>query len=205
MPIRILVLTFVLTLLSTTGQTDGLLNISFQNRDGFGKTNIIEKDGARQGVWTTGTSKIRLISKQEGDRWNLDIGNMQDYLVVKTSGNRNSYRGFFWGRNKVTTMDTYLEKDLIRVVGTVAETIKFKVYAYPSKGKMDLEWNGILLSLVTTPAKGDGSCKGTIKLGSQELGRITCQSSGTLKDALFNSAPDIIAWLVHIYVVPNED
>jgi len=185
---------------------DGQLNIAFQNQEGFNKMQIKEMDGVRQGTWITSGGNYPVAAYMDGDMLLLSIGAGTDYLKVTDFGTRTWYVGKLWSSSKFSNFDAFTDKNgNIRITGTVAEHIKFDVFANPSKGAFQMYWGDMIIDLKTTPAKGAGTCKGALKSGTFIVGTITCQSKGSMENALFNNTQDIISWMVHMFIFPKED
>ncbi|MGE3974406.1 MAG: hypothetical protein AB7F59_07775 [Bdellovibrionales bacterium] len=207
MAIQRAILAVLLLFISSTSFADGQLSIAFQNQEGFNKILIKEMGGVRQGSWVGGGGNTPLAAFIDGDQFRMHIGSMQDFLYLRSTGTHTNFLGKMWSMNKYSNLDSYVnEKGEVRIMGMIAEQVKVDVYTNPTKGTFYMYWNNdYMVELYKTPAKGAGSCKGRMKAGLNEVGTFTCQSMGALQDTLFTNPYDIIAWMVHIFVLPNDD
>ncbi len=194
----------------------GKLSYSIKYQEGFSRIDVEDANPGRQGVWADFGARIQVQTYTADSRLHLPLAQNQDSLEFKVaSETSNYYVGFLWFSH-VTKINTYrdVKKGTLLLKGNIGDDVKFDFRTEVSKkGKKsfslyftdanipDVEFS---LNATFTPEKKEGSCKGTLTANMTEFGIFNCQSSGTLKDAFFWSEEDIIAWLVHLLIIPAD-
>jgi len=195
---------------------EGKLGYSIRTRDGFFRIDIQENNSVREGVWTSTGSRIYLTAYRQDGWLVMPFAQFKnDALeVIEYNENRWSYRGFLF--TAITTnIDLYKDakKGIIRMVGKIGDNLNFNyrtdinkkgqksAYLYWNEGSNQPEFS---IAIKFTSDKNPGSCTGELRVNITKIGRFNCTSSGKLQDAFFTSPDDIVAWLVHLIVIPSD-
>jgi hypothetical protein len=204
---------------SSAALADGTLGYSLKLDEGFWRVDINEKEAVREGVLSQMGSRYFLTSYWDGERFNIPFAqNQKDGLdVTYYNETRSLWRGFLYF-NFATTINVYKDakKGTMKFVGKIGDKLDFTYWTDVSKkGKKtaELYWtdygakNPVEMSLrfEFTSAKEAGSCKGALFVNTlTEVGKFACKSSGKLMDAFYHSEQDVIAWLVHLLIYPDD-
>jgi hypothetical protein len=202
----LLLLTFAL---SFSAHAEGTLSFTMQNGDGFQKLEVTETKGVREGSFYSGSNKVPLKSYKESNQLVMKFGKDTDYLDIKEFASYVRYTGTFW-QGKQTSIDSFNRAfNGFQIKGKIGDT-DFDVVSTPLTKTITMKWDKFFLSISAdpNPRKSDGSCRGTLSSEtperSVEVAKFICKSSGSLKDALFKSDQDVLFWLVHLFILPEE-
>lgn len=214
---RLLLVFASLFFISLSAFAEGKLGFSIKTDDGFWRVDVLENAGMREGVWTIGGGRYALKAYKSDGRFHLPLAqNTNDGLIFEDYDQTHTYyHGLLWFSN-ITSIDTYrdMKKGTIRLKGEVGENATFDYHSdVNKKGKKTFylffktksDGEEISLEGTLTPEKAEGSCTGRLRVNTSEVGRFNCTSSGKLKDSFFWSDEDVIAWLVHLFVVPDDN
>lgn len=207
------------TLISASAFAEGSLGYSLKTDEGFWRVDIYEKEAVREGVLNQLGNRIYLTSYWEEDILHMPFAqNQKDQMTQKIYDEKHSYWYGFMYLNFSTRVDVYhdLKDGTMRMVGKIGENLDF-VYLTDvnKKGKRraELYWtdkaskNPVEMSLRFdfTSDKQAGSCKGTLYADTvYEVAKFACKSDGKLMDAFYTSEQDVIAWLMHILIYPDD-
>ncbi|HUP56004.1 MAG TPA: hypothetical protein VM598_01030 [Bdellovibrionota bacterium] len=195
------------TQLSTSfAMADGKFRMSLQGRTGFSLLNLTEQDGFREGV-LDGTYAA---SVRDGDMFVMQIGQAVEQMEVTVDGKYTLYSGFLHGKPSRITSVPY--KDGFYVYGDVGGT-EFRVSVDQKKGNLFMYWPyndelEFLIDINKNPQTA-GACKGMMHISgpgvSEEIAKVFCTGEGSLADTFFNNPEDVIAYLVHLNVFPDDN
>lgn len=206
------------SLVTVTAFADGNLGYSLKTREGFWRVDVVEKDAVREGVISIMGSRYYLTSYEQDGRLYMPFAQYSnDSLEIKVYDETHTwYRGFLWG-NILTNIDSYkdMKKGTMRLIGKVGDNLDFEYNTNINrKGKKTatLWWFDkaeqqpieMTLEIEFTPTKAEGSCKGKLNAEFEEVAQFACKSDGKLMDAFYKSDTDVLAWIVHLLIQPED-
>lgn len=209
---RLLSLAFIVLFSSMAMAADGKLSLSYAADHSFQRLELEDNGGKLTGTiynfggWAAVPISSEVVTDSTGDHLIMQVGPVTDSLNLSPLKNGGfNYRGLrMWNIAKPTDFDARIDKKgVIRLMGKIAEQIDFTGTIQP-KGTTTLYWNGLALEIKKTPKDGKGTCAGDFHTpGYFDQTYIKCKSSGTLEDVLFRKSHAVVAWMVHLLMIPE--
>jgi hypothetical protein len=205
---KICAIFFVLAL-GLNAMADGTLSFNMQNNYGFQKLSLNEMNGVRSGSFVVGSGAINVVSYVKNNQLAMQVGNKTNVLNIQNLGGGSTlYKGFL-DISKATDIQVY-DRGLrgYKIVGTIKD-LKFEAESDAMTKQFYLKWgkNQLFIWGAINPKMQTGACKGAMVIddggSGEEVGKFNCQSSGSMKDTLFKNPQDLIATIIHLFVVPE--
>ncbi len=180
--------------------------MSLQGRQGFSLLQLTETDGYREGV----IDGAFAASGREGNLFVMQVGQDTVELEVTPEDKSTYYAGFMHG--KPSRMTVAPNKDGFYIYGDVGGT-EFRVDVNSKKGTLFMYWPydddvELLIDLAKNPQTA-GACKGSMMASGigvhEELAKVFCTGTGSMADTFFTNPEDVIAWIIHLNVFPDDD
>ncbi len=215
-----ILLVIAITLTAANAWATGNLRFSMQSnlRGQFSVLEINEQDGIENGQLSASWGGGIVRTFVAGNKLNMIIDNQKDVLEFQKNEKSIYYRGNVWGMAPNIEMTTYADPNgNVRIRGVLKGSTgsgepggdpvdtPFNVSTEAAKRRLYMDWGTMVIYL--EGIKGEpGECKGNFyDQNYGPIARFRCSSSGSLEDTLFKNVNDIIAWLVHMYIIPTNN
>lgn len=188
---------------------EGSLSFSMQDKFGFQKLSVADVNGIRDGNLIVGMGSTAHRSYVKNNQLVMQVGTKTDSLTMTDMGTSTLYKGFL-NTFQVTEIQVW-KRGLrgFKIQGKISD-LAFEAEVDSMTKQFHLKWESTELILWgnLNPMKQNGGCRGVMQAVSEEgspseLGKFSCQSSGTLRDTLFKNPQDVIAMIVHLFIVPD--
>ncbi len=186
----------LITLFASSSYAQGVLNISSTGPGGDKALTIIDVGGGSyEGTYTTASGTVAVSATISLSSIFVRVGPQVSFLTVTRNVGSTVYAGdFLLGPGTVTAT---FKKNKILFDGTVGVFDDFTGKRDGDGDKLVLAWGSSKFKVET---RGTGMCYGGERTKGVGVNAVSCDSSGSLFEAIFNNPDGIVTWIVNIFV-----
>jgi hypothetical protein len=184
---------------------EGYLKFSLTGTHGFQLIEVKETDGVIEGSMNASWGGGYLRSYIVGDTLYMNVNDREHFLkfTPQDSGKTLWYIGKIWSFHQSYITVWPNTKDGIKIHGEIVDN-PFVVEVNKKKQTLFMDWEDLSIDMEMVKDQ-PGKCRGMMRVGTETVAKINCQSTGSLTDAFFNDPNFILAYLVQLNVMPKDD